>query len=194
MDALREYLSDREPGPVTDVETLLMHVYNCWPHLARYDRSKMHEGKLGRMEDPQWNPPVVSFRIERHGGAALGSVNAELQLWKVNVDECTAEWEPGGTRRIRPAGPRFDIKGEASRLAEHIRNGNEDDCLKWLTDHRRVQVHTHRALPKGGPRRTRKGRRQRLQDWLDRELEPDGWRRVEDGSRLTYTRETGSED
>jgi len=40
---------------------------------------------LGRMEEVLWSPPDLTFSIERHGAAALGSSRAELQEWMIDV-------------------------------------------------------------------------------------------------------------
>ncbi len=53
----------------------------------------MHAGKLGRMEDVRWEPPVLSFRIERHGAMGVGSTRAELQNWRVDFDLKPAQCE-----------------------------------------------------------------------------------------------------
>jgi hypothetical protein len=42
--------------------------------------------KLSRMKDATWNPPILEFTIERHGGTALGSTRASLQRWEINMD------------------------------------------------------------------------------------------------------------
>ena len=56
-------------------------------HGGIYDGSKI----IGRTEKLAWNPPNLSFAIERHGEfCARASKWAELQFWVINVDKCRA--------------------------------------------------------------------------------------------------------
>jgi hypothetical protein len=61
----------------------------CWHEFVGAESQRMHAGKLGRMEDVRWEPPVLSFRIERHGAMGVGSTRAELQNWRVDLDRKT---------------------------------------------------------------------------------------------------------
>jgi hypothetical protein len=47
---------------------------------------------VSRAEELSWNPPILSFTIERHGATARGSSRAELHEWTVNLHEGTAHW------------------------------------------------------------------------------------------------------
>jgi hypothetical protein len=45
-----------------------MHLLaNCWHELEGAGQTAMQARKLDRAEDVSWNPPVLSFTIERHG-------------------------------------------------------------------------------------------------------------------------------
>jgi hypothetical protein len=43
------------------------------------------------MEDLEWNPPMLSFIIERHGAMVLGSTRAENQRWEIDMNKMEAE-------------------------------------------------------------------------------------------------------
>ena len=46
----------------------VMHLLaNCWHELEGAGETAMQARKLDRAEDVSWNPPVLSFAIERHG-------------------------------------------------------------------------------------------------------------------------------
>ena len=45
----------------------------------------MWASKLGRMEKVEWQPPYLTFSIERHGATVKGSTRAELQNWQVDT-------------------------------------------------------------------------------------------------------------
>ena len=38
----------------------------------------------------EWHPPILSFKIERHGGFVLGSSRAEMQLSNIDTANLTA--------------------------------------------------------------------------------------------------------
>ena len=69
---LRALLAVVKAGPLADetkleVEQLLAA---AWPEEC--DEGSMQPYKLlGRTEDMQWEPPVLSFDIERHGGVMM---------------------------------------------------------------------------------------------------------------------------
>jgi hypothetical protein len=62
------------------------------------------------MEAVAWNPPVLTFRIERHGGTVLGSTRAELQHWHVDLERKTASLVKTGRRQLRPMQPRLNVE------------------------------------------------------------------------------------
>ena len=57
------------------LERLLSEV---WDDLGGSDCGMAGHKLIGRMEHVEWNPPVLTFTIERHGGTVLGSTRAEL--------------------------------------------------------------------------------------------------------------------
>ena len=62
----------------------------CWDSLLLSDRGGMRPEKISsRLEKVNWDPPYLTFDIERHGGTVLGSQYAEIQSWKINVQEAT---------------------------------------------------------------------------------------------------------
>ena len=82
----------------------------------------MEAYKLGRMEDISWNPPVLSFTIERHGGTVMGSTRAELQNWNVNVETRSATCGVGGHRQLEPMQARLNVKPMAEEIVASILN------------------------------------------------------------------------
>ena len=87
---------------------------------------------IGRMEHVEWNPPVLTFVIERHGGTVLGSTRAELQRWTVDLDRKTATCERAGHRQLSPMAKRVDVGSIADEVANKIVGGESDDRLTWL--------------------------------------------------------------
>src|SRR5690349_9347743 len=95
VSRLRTTLATVPPGEVHENrrEEVLNEVSKCWPMLYGEPlAAKMNESKVCRGESLKWHPPTLSFIIERHGAAALGSKRAELQLWTIDVERGMASF------------------------------------------------------------------------------------------------------
>jgi hypothetical protein len=128
---LRQWLEGHHSGPIagtTDLERLLA---TCW-HEFSGDHGGMEGRKLlGRMERVEWNPPILSFNIERHGGTVLGSSRAELQQWTLDIDRRTAACEAVSHGQLRPMQRRLDVVPLAEGVARLILDRRGDERLKW---------------------------------------------------------------
>src|ERR1035437_7725501 len=63
LAALRRFLAATEPGPIEDAAALIALLAAVWPSLAGADDEDMESWKLGRMEGPEWRPPLLTFSI-----------------------------------------------------------------------------------------------------------------------------------
>ncbi len=158
-----------------------------WKTLDGGGEGGMSGDKLhGRMEEIDWEPPLLTFVIERHGGIMKGSVNAELQTWAVNIEERTARVSGGGQRLVGDRQPRLDVGPLVTEIKELILAGKEDDRLKWQVPGRRVRVQIGKVIPGTGiARQTFEGRRRRFREHLDKALADVGWNPVR-GRYNTY--------
>jgi hypothetical protein len=174
---IRTYLGGREPGPIGDTDELERLLAESWHRFDGADEAGMAGYKLrGRMERAEWRPPRLTFVIERHGGTVLGSTRADLQHWKVDLDEGTAEITRTGHRQLVPAASAITadmMRAEAERLADLMDERGDDDRVRWYGDGS-VKVVVGRVLP-DGPRRTVEGRRRRFRPILDEVLMGRGW-------------------
>lgn len=72
MDRLRQHLDRLPQGPIAEpreVEDLLRDTWDAFGG----DDGGMHAGKLmGRTENMSWDPPCLTFDIERHGAQCWG--------------------------------------------------------------------------------------------------------------------------
>jgi hypothetical protein len=62
----------------------------------------------GRLEELDWDPPLISFRVERHGAMFLSSSRAEMQAWMLNLNDGTKGFVTSGYRQARPREPNLD--------------------------------------------------------------------------------------
>jgi hypothetical protein len=129
-----------------------------------------------RVEEVEWQPPFLTFQIERHGAAFFGSSRAELQRWKLDVDHGTLELTSVGHRQLRPMQPRLNVRPLAEEIAGLIRKRHADKRLKWYKDNR-VRVLIREILPEErSPQQTRTARRKRFWTHLDSVLKSE-WTR-----------------
>lgn len=175
MDELRQYLSGQKPGPLnvtSEIERLLAGV---WDDLGG-DGGGMAGCKLiSRMEQVEWHPPALTFRIERHGGTVLGSTRAEMQRWSVDLDSRTATLERTSHRQLSPTAGRVDVAPIAAEIAELIVGSVIDERLQW-NGYGRVRVLMGYIFPQGsGFKQTVQGRRRRLRESLIEALGKMGW-------------------
>src|SRR5262249_2876793 len=96
---------------------------NCWDELEGRGGPGRRPGSWDRAEAFWWNPPVLSFTIERHGATVLGSSRAELHQWSVDLRQRTARCERRRYRQLRPTAPRFDVKPIAAWVCEAVQQG-----------------------------------------------------------------------
>ena len=198
LAALRDFFASYPPGSRFTDESCLMLVeslQNCWEHLEGSDAEGMEAWKLERMEEPHWQPPVLTFTIERHGGTVMGSTRAELQHWTVNVDEGIASCGTlRGHRQVEPMAKRLRVEPVVEELVQLINEGREDQRLKWSRDGLRVTVSHRKAIEIAevqqgaiSPyRQTIEGRSKRLSKALAAKLEEAGWRLVSTHRGYTY--------
>ena len=188
---LRDLVGGVAPGLVTDrsvIGTLEQILGDCW-HLLTGDEGGMTGRKLlYRTEDMCWNPPLLTFKIERHGGASLGSTRAEMQSWTVDIKEATATYDRRSTyRQLVPNSPRLDVVPLAEKAVAMILTNQDADCLKWSKDRGRVTIRTGKIIPaEETAKETLIGRRRRLAKQLQERLEGAGWQLVEGTSPHTY--------
>ncbi len=165
-------------GLLNDIDTSRVQGFLAehWDQLDKYVEGGMRGVKVvGRTEQMEWQPPVLSFKIERHGGIALGSSRAELQHWRLDTANCVATFNGDSYRQKRPKNRMPDVESIAREITPLILERREDDRLKWPGDGK-VKILSDRIL--GGqyaPKETLEGWRKRLRKAVLRLIEPQGW-------------------
>jgi hypothetical protein len=154
---------------------------DCWRQLEGASDTSMTAEKLHRAKDLAWNPPCLSFLIERHGGTVLGSTRAELHQWTVNLDRQTAQCEEAGYRQLTPTVPRLNVRPVAARVRDAVQQGRTSNCqlandgvLIWRGDDQ-VEVVHGKLIPGGGYQQTVAGRRRQFRNELVRLMKDIGW-------------------
>jgi hypothetical protein len=173
---LQKVMSTMPPGDVADPAGIDEMLASCWEGLNRHDGGMAGYKLIGRMEEVKWNPPILRFVIERHGGTVMGSGYAKLQSWAVDlekelatlVDDYGRRWLGGSRNTPLKVGP------IAAEIAELIKTGKQDPRLKWKsTDEARISI--SKVIPDNCPNQTLVGRRRRFKKALQESLREHGW-------------------
>ena len=181
MQKLREYLRAQSPGPIDDDWALSSLLAACWDELDYSPEAGMDadaDKLIGRMENVYWDPPLLTFKIERHGGIPKGSTRAEIQPWTVDIENRSAICGRPTSRQIRPRAPSLNVKPLAKQTADLILTGHSDNRLKW-NDDGSVRVLIGEIIPSGSAyKQTLGGQRRRFRDEVERLLSNRGWQKV----------------
>lgn len=162
-------------GPVADVSTVEQLLATAWDELSGDDGGMEGYKLLNRMEDVRWEPPILSFQIERHGGTVLGSTRAEIQHWSVDVEQKTVALVKSGRRQLRPRAKPFLMKAVIAEVITAIRDGKSDDRIRWDGPDK-VKLKTNELFPNGSAfRMTLAGRRKAFRSLVTAALVAEGW-------------------
>ena len=172
---LKSYLAGIKRGPIADLPHLQDLLVDCWEDFEGAKSNRMAAFKLSRIERAEWEPPVLTLYIERHGGTVLGSTRAEIEAWEIDINARTAEANRTSYRQIEPRAKGKSVKEVAQELVQSILSGNQAPQLKWKST-TSVQVLASLVFPTpSGPRRTVGGRRSRLYGAVEEILRNEGW-------------------
>jgi hypothetical protein len=134
----------------------------------------------------KWNPPILSFTVERHGAAVLGSTRAERQYWSVDLVKRTATATTSGYKQLRPqAAPitKKDMERIAERVCEAVQDGPnsaseyvQTRIIEWRGPDRVLVKHAE--LIPATNKQTALGRRKRFRPVLKEKMRALGWNLV----------------
>ena len=174
LSELVTHLNSLPRGPVEDTLRVTRLLSNCWNELAGSEGG-MTSHKIHRIEKVQWNPPLLEFEIERHGGTVHGSTRAEIQEWIVSVETRRATLERGSRyRQLEPQDARLNVKPIAEGVATLIVNFQDDQALKWSGDRKTVTIQIGKLIPEN-IQQTTTDRRKRFRAALEPLLLRKGW-------------------
>lgn len=175
VDLLRTYLATVQPGKITDTTNLGPLLAACWDEFTGDDGGMEGSKLLSRMEDVTWQPPLLSFAVERHGRTVAGSTRADLQGWTVNVEKKTTLCEPLGHRQVHPMQHRLKVEPLVEEVVRLIVTKQKDQRLQWHDDGS-VKVLVGKIIPAdSAAKQTLAGRRKRFREKLTERLKAEGW-------------------
>jgi len=172
--------TDRAGG----IESLLLRFWGCFTGTAQGGMTA--DKVLTRTERMQWQPPTLSFDIERHGGTVMGSVYAEIQTWTFDLSNGRASVALGQRRLLRRRASPLNTAGLAEKIASLIQSHTDDTRLVWQSSDR-VLLDIGSIIPFTN-QQTTAGRRKRFIAELATRLALCGWRKIPKGSRHVFER------
>ena len=179
LETLRQKLTTFPEGSISEArkEEVLNCLSLCWNELPSAKDTSMQAYKLNRMESPGWQPPCLTFEIERHGAASFGSKKAEMQIWSVNVETGEVSHEQKGYRMLEKRDPPLKVEPLADEIRDIIKHGVEDKRLKWYSADK-VKLEIANIIPDNAAKQTVSGRRKRFSKALQERLVKDGWGKI----------------
>ncbi|NHN38953.1 hypothetical protein G8764_16715 [Pseudomaricurvus alcaniphilus] len=180
-------LSEMDPGVLAGENNsmALSGLKNTWDLIPGSEESSTTSDKLHRAEKLTWEPPILSFTLERHGGTVNGSSRAELHHWEIDTSNFRAKISKRGSRQLEPTAPRFYAKACAEKVANLILKGENHEYLTWKTEHEWVIINIGKVIPESFPRTT-SGRRKRFRDELGKIMVSKGWIRRDHGNKIGF--------
>ena len=176
MEKLRKYLAALPSGEIADTAELEALLAEAWDQFSSGYGSMPAHKIPGRLEDVKWNPPLLSFTIERHGAMKMGSSRAELQAWVVNLDQETADCSQTRYRQMYKREPPLKTKVLAEETGKLIVKREDSPNLKWYDEKTRVRVFIGNIILANVARQTLVGRRKRFRRDLTEFLKDYGWK------------------
>lgn len=118
-----ELFSGHASGPVQNITVVEGRLAAAWDDLSGDDGGMRGEKLIGRTESMSWHPPLLRFRIERHGATVMGSTKAEVQEWAIDLERGTKSLVTASRRQVRPTQPRADVASVASEIVAAVTGG-----------------------------------------------------------------------
>jgi len=186
---LREWLGGQATGPIADIPELTPLLIDAWNDLRGSSAESTDSTKLsGRIENATWNPPILEFNIERHGGTVCGSSRAAIHRWTIDAQKCTAFCNPNFSyRQIRKAAKPLNTDAIAETIAAAIVGQKAHPSLRWYDQRERVRVQL-KGLINANNKQSRDGRRKQFRKTLESLLDSNGWIPAPGRAAYTYSR------
>lgn len=172
---LREWLAEQDNGRIADIDQLKRLLKKAWPEIPGSGDQSTWPSKINYIEGADWNPPLLTFEIPRHGALMNGGTRTSIHHWQVNVKTPSAKIERSTYKQTEPMAKPVRMKPVALEIAAIVRSGADDERIVWETDDRsRVHVVMSRIIP-SGYKQTTASRKTKFIAYFEAELAANGW-------------------
>ena len=166
-ESFLQYVSSLPTGQLEKADTLISFLKPIWGSLSGSSNQSTTASKLDRMEGISWEPPLLEFILERHGGTVNGS--------SVNINNWSAAIYKEGHRQLSPTSPRYNATNDAKAIAQLLLQGQYLDPRLEIKLDGRIKVIIAKIVPDDGAKSTTTARRKRFRSQLSDQLTPHGW-------------------
>lgn len=191
ISKLHLFLNELPTGEIQDSDENrkdnLKLLVNAWEWLKGNIGQNTDSIKIYWAESICWNPSILSFVLERHGGTVHGSSRAFLHHWEVDVEQGTAHIVKEGNRQLSAQSPRMDTKSRAKEIANNILNDIDHPTLEWYSERDSVVIQISEIIPQGVAQTTT-SRRKRFNKQLEDIMVEHGWVRRSKGNKTGFFR------
>lgn len=158
---------------------------DAWPNLPGSDDQSTFAEKLWRAEKLEWKPPLITFRLERHGGTVNGSTRADLHCWEVDVEKGKARIARQTYRQLERSAARLDCAALARDIVAVIEAGNKHEGLIWADGMQSVTIKIGVLIPET-IQATTTARRSRFRNALIHLMAEHGWGFLPKGNVMRF--------
>lgn len=189
IDQLYSHLYQCIPGEIEgDCRKITIDLLSaCWTDLQGSSEESTWPEKLWRAEVITWNPPKLTFMLERHGATVNQSSRAALHYWEVDILNRTAKIAKRGQRQLTPMSPRLNTQALAEEIANLILENKQNDLLSWITDSSHVVINIGKVIPMSNEQTTA-SRRKRFRTQLESIMSAHGWARKDKGNKIGFSK------
>jgi len=178
IEALRVYLTVIPAGAIKDTDELASLLGSCWDDLSGDKPTDITAFKVSsRLEQAHWQPPLITFIVERHGAiVAGGSKRAECQGWVVDIEAASVRRDLiNRSRLVVPQDKPLDVKPLVAEVVNAILNNQPHKAVVRKSD-ALFKVEVAEIIPSTVAATTSK-RRKRFWEALDESMLKHGWQR-----------------
>jgi hypothetical protein len=174
---LATFFQTQRRGRIANTAQAKQLLAAIWNDLSGDDTAMTHD-KVERAEVMCWDPPLLHFEVERHGGVVCGSSCASLQEWTIDIDARTKTCFEARFRQIRPMQPRLNVAKIVEGIVTAVQGGYPRKGIDFDgSDDVRIQVSLF--VPSAGVAKdTLLGRRRRFRANLIKAMDHIGWSQV----------------
>jgi hypothetical protein len=187
VKALPEGLIDRETALGKQV---IGGLKNAWPMLQGSDDQSTFANKLGRAENLELAPPLITFRIRRHGGTVNGSSREELHFWEVDLERRVARIARQTHQQLEKMAKKLDCEALARDIVAVIESGKNHDGFNWEDGKQTVTMNIGKLIPEA-VQKTTSDRRKRFRTAFLPLMAALGWEFRPKGNVMRFSRAEG---
>ena len=176
-ESLKLFLGAQRRGPLSSSSELIGLVASAWRSFYGSNATSMCASKIevNRVTNFEWDPPILSFEIVRHGSAVLGGKYGDVYRWQLDIERNIATFGLMGKKRVEPLAPSLDVKPLVTKIVSAVRNNERITGVDLKQDGTVVVSAEHFVPSVGVVKETLQKQRKRFRAELHDQMSKIGW-------------------